>query len=358
MKCIIVFISLVLGATVFLNAQSVKLDSFSDGPYIFWKEDTLKMNWITSGKLIHQDAHYEDYQELTKADSLYFPSYIFRPDKKNKITVHFQNVDRFLAISDLHGQYDLSIELLLKHGIIDENHNWIYGDGHLVMVGDIFDRGDGVTDLCWFFYELEKKAEAAGGKVHIMIGNHEMMVFNGDLRYVNRSYRYSSAFLKKTYDQIFAPNSLLGQWLRSKPIALSINDVAFVHAGFSDEVLSFNLSFKKINKLFREKIYDKPEDKIAVSPLLNTLYFNKGPLWYRGYFEPDFNEAKADEILKKLGYKHLVIGHTSMMNIKNFFGNKIFCIDSSIKTGKRGEVLIYEKGKFYQGLLNGEKKPY
>ena len=33
--------------------------------------------------------------------------------------------------------------------IVDDGGNWAFGQGHLVVVGDVFDRGDEVTEILW-----------------------------------------------------------------------------------------------------------------------------------------------------------------------------------------------------------------
>ena len=69
--------------------------------------------------------------------------------------------------------------------VIDTDLTWSFGDGHLVIVGDVFDRGPNVTECLWLIYRLEQEASAAGGAVHFLLGNHELMVMRGDLRYLN-----------------------------------------------------------------------------------------------------------------------------------------------------------------------------
>ena len=36
----------------------------------------------------------------------------------------------------------------------------------------------------WFIYELEQSAISYGGQIHLILGNHEIMVMTNDLRYV------------------------------------------------------------------------------------------------------------------------------------------------------------------------------
>ncbi len=354
-KCFVIGL-LTLLCSNFATGQ--KTESFVDGPYVFIKKDSLVYKWIRNKEVITKEFKTEGISEMSLPDSLPFPNdHSFLFDKKRKQEYHFTEVDRFVAISDVHGQYETMIKLLEANKVINESGEWVYGNGHLVLVGDIFDRGNKVNEICWFLYNLEKKAEAKGGKLHVLLGNHEAMIFGADLRYVHKNYRYSMALLKKPYNELYDNNTIIGRWLRTKPIAISINDIAFVHAGISEEVVELNFSFKRINKLFRDKIFDQKKPSIEVSPSLFLLDEGDGPLWYRGYFmDPDFTEENAQRILDKLGYKHIVVGHTSMKNIKSYFNNKIICVDSSIKEGNKGEVLIYEKGQFSRGMLDGSRK--
>ena len=108
----------------------------------------------------------------------------------------------------------------------------------------------------WFVFGLEKQAAAVGGKVHLILGNHELMVMHADLRFLNPKYLYTQGTLRTVYPQFFNTSTVLGQWLRSKPVCLTINESAFVHGGFSKEVLEKTESLSMINQVFRETLYD------------------------------------------------------------------------------------------------------
>ena len=94
---------------------------------------------------------------------------------------------RVVAISDVHGAYDAMVATLQNAAVIDEETAWVGGDTHLVIVGDLLDRGPRSRDAMDLMMRLEDEALAAGGQVHVLIGNHEMMNMIGDLRYVSKS---------------------------------------------------------------------------------------------------------------------------------------------------------------------------
>ena len=63
---------------------------------------------------------------------------------------------------------------------MDSACHWTFGKGHLVICGDLFDRGNDVTAELWLLYKLEEEAKEKGGYVHTILGNHEIMNLSGD----------------------------------------------------------------------------------------------------------------------------------------------------------------------------------
>lgn len=342
-----------LFASVLLPAQ--KNASYFDGPYIFDQKDSLRLQWIERG-VPHDSLIAKKEAGLFKRDSLPVVDLSdlgFKTDDKTS----YKEVDKVIAVSDVHGQYDILIRLLQTNGVIDKEMHWAFGKGHLVVNGDNFDRGDRVLDILWFLFFLQKEAEAAGGKVHTLLGNHEIMVLNGDLRYVNKKYYYTSAAFTVPYDQFFRKGSILGDWIASQKVIMSINRKLFVHAGVSPAFLRLGYSMKKVNKAFSTKILRQPAADILNDRDLTMLYKGDGPVWYRGYFDSTrVNLDSVDYILKGLDQETIIIGHTSLDSITTLFGGKIIGIDCSIKLGESGQLLIMEKNKFFIGDMEGNRK--
>ena len=110
--------------------------------------------------------------------------------------------------------YNVCYTKLLR---IDKNLDWAFGKGHLVILGDVFDRGAEVTELLWLIRKLEQQALEAGGMVHFVLGNHEFMTMQNDLRYINKKYRRTEQLLNTSYPDLYGINTVMGRWLRSKP---------------------------------------------------------------------------------------------------------------------------------------------
>ena len=97
----------------------------------------------------------------------------------------WQGVERIVAIGDIHGDYDNYIAVLKNAGVINRRGRWAAGKTHVVQVGDIPDRGPDTLKIIEHLQKLEKQALKAGGRLHLLIGNHEHMNITGDLRYVH-----------------------------------------------------------------------------------------------------------------------------------------------------------------------------
>ena len=80
--------------------------------------------------------------------------------------------------------YEATQSMLRQAGVIDEDLGWAGARTHLVIVGDVLDRGPDSRDAMDLLMRLEVEAESAGGMVHVLVGNHEAMNLVGDLRYV------------------------------------------------------------------------------------------------------------------------------------------------------------------------------
>jgi len=191
----------------------------------------------------------------------------------------FDNVERVVAITDIHGAFDPMVAVLQQAEVIDDGQTWVGAKTNLVVVGDIVDRGPDSRKAMELLMRLEVEAVAAGGKVHVLIGNHEVMNLVGDLRYVSKaeyaafaedelaeererefsvfaeqriSGEVDPAAVRTIFDQkhpagffahrhAFSADGQYGKWLLSKPVVIVINETAFVHGGLSPMISGIGL---------------------------------------------------------------------------------------------------------------------
>lgn len=322
------------------DSLAIQLSKLNDGPFVFIEENQLIKKNIIQGKVITKTLNLEAFDT------------IFPPDQ----TV-FNNIKKVAAFSDLHGQYDLTVELLINN-IIDEQFSWDFGKGHLVIVGDVFERGPKENEILWLIFKLEQQALNQGGLVHFLLGNHEYMVLHEGLRYIHENYELSSKVLEKKYDEFYDINTVLGRWLRSKNTVVKINNDVFVHGGVSKKFIAKNdFSLEKINAIMRASL-DRTKEEMKATDFYKTYYGKKNLIWYRGYFNDDLKEEENLEILELINSEHVVVGHCSNKKVVQLYHQKIFGVDSSIKKGKYGEILWIKNNHYSRRTLRGKKKEF
>jgi hypothetical protein len=323
-----------------------------DGPYVSINNDKLDFNWV---------CHSQAKSLSIKASSLpYSFSECGLQANITSLAVTEQKITyngdfTVAALSDLHGQYDLMLKLLSNNKIIDENNKWGFGSNHLVINGDVLGRGDKVTEILWFLYSLEQQAIAAGGNLHLLLGNHEVMVLNNRLKYMHKKYLESALILKQPFSELFSQNSVLGAWIRSKNVLVKINDSLFVHGGLHPDLVNENMSLATINNIFKENLVESELEapRLGMAKFLHTT---NGPIWYRGYF----NEIKAtpeeiDRLLTYFKVARIVVGHTSQDQVVSLYQDSVIGIDTSMKRGLNGEVLFLKGDTKWRGSLNGTR---
>ena len=333
-----------------------------DGPYVHYKHDKIFVDYIiiNNGKAtvrtVTTPLQQKDSVTLNVATDK--PSQSFQVKLKKELTVEkseYPKATRLLVLSDIEGNFDAFRKLLLAANVIDEDLNWKFGDGQLVLVGDFFDRGLHVTEVLWFIYYLEDKAKAAGGYVHFVLGNHEIMNLSGDLRYVNPKYASNAALLRQNYVSLYDENSELGRWLRTKNIIEKIGDMVFTHGGISGAMNGMSISIPEINQLARPYYSDSGynyNDKKT-----DIIYGDNGPFWYRGYYQKTNPRtlSQIDSTLSHYSINHIVTGHTIVSDtISVWYNGRLLNTDVHHAEGK-SEALLIDNDKFFRVNQEGNK---
>lgn len=327
-----------------------------DGPYAFYDESetTLNVKWLCQQHVVVKQ---QSISEPILPTCAYTKPIAVRSANHVAVPQRIE-ANKLVVLSDIHGQYQLMQRLLFANQVVDEQGNWRFADGHLIIIGDVMDRGDQVTEILWWLYQLEQQAAQSGGQLHLLLGNHETMVFYNDLRYVNTKYQQVAAALGTDYSGLFSESSVLGRWLRTKPVLVQINDMLFVHAGLHPDYLALGMSLAEVNEQYRQSL-GIAKEQLRDVPVLNFLYGSLGPLWYRGYFrgENKITEPVLAQLLQALQVKRIVVGHTSMDGVFSHFAGQVISVDSNIKRGENGELLFWQDGQLSKGTLKGERLP-
>ncbi|MFY2763870.1 metallophosphoesterase [Arenimonas sp. MALMAid1274] len=327
------------------------------GPYARYVGDDLELRWVCAGVVTKERIERPTWPVQVASRCGYPRTLALRPRAGIDAPARTTGAPRLAALSDLHGQFDLTRRLLQANGIIDADGDWAYGRGHLVVTGDVFDRGPRANDVLWLLYMLEQQARDAGGAVHFTLGNHESLVLRDDLRYLHENDRRVAIALGTPFPALYGPDTVLGDWLRSKRTVLQVDGLVFVHGGIGPGFLALGLDLDQINVRSRASL-GLSRDQLRGDPVLAALQDGVGsPIWYRGYFLPDGPDtAQVQVILDALGAERIVVGHTSQPGVQSRHGGRVIAIDSSIKEGVSGELLLVEDGVLSRAGLDGQRR--
>lgn len=294
--------------------------------------------------------------------------------------------ERVVAIADVHGGFEPFVSILTTTKLIDAERHWSGGKTVFVQTGDITDRGTGVRQALDLLMTLEKEAPAAGGKVHVLLGNHEVMNMLGEMRDVSPE-AFTSLGGEAAYRAAFGRDGRYGKWLRSKPILATIDGNVFMHAGinleftsatldevnkrarldiegwdvgrrwleeqnlvkpttgFQEVVAAARAEIDRVNAVVAEKKHLPPEERRAAALVLHvanigmsSLFHGEGPLWFRGFalWTDDEGAGRMAALLKHYRANRFVTGHTVQPNgrITERFGGSLFLIDTGMLDGR------------------------
>jgi hypothetical protein len=195
---------------------------------------------------------------------------------------HAAELRRVVAIGEVQGAYESLVKTLRAADLVDEELRWSGGDAILVQTGDLLDDGTRVREVMDLLMRLQGEAEAAGGQVIVLLGNHEalnILCIRRSVNYetyqdfsdadseVRQAAAYEAHRQWRTaraeelggqsveageqdldnwlvvhppgyveYVEAMGPSGRYGQWLRSLPAAAQIGDVVFLHGGISPEL--------------------------------------------------------------------------------------------------------------------------
>lgn len=270
------------------------------------------------------------------------------------------DVSRIVAIGDVHGAYSELVKLLRATRLVDADLNWVGGDTHLVNLGDLLDRGPDSRNSMDLLMRLQHQARDAGGRVHVLLGNHELMNLTHDQRDVSVA-EHASLENIGGHARAFAADGPYGRWLLTLPVIIRINDTLFTHGGLSSLVSAANLAsineeanyalntILSTGKQLRAQGVIGPETPLldannpastnalgqAFTEARDSIWLGKnGPLWYRGTANCHaiLESPVLTRALNTLDASRVVIGHTptSTKEINSRLSRRVYAIDTGM----------------------------
>ena len=215
---------------------------------------------------------------------------------------------RTVAIGDVHGSIDGLLAILEASRLVGDEGRWIGGTATLVQTGDYMDRGANVRDVLDLLMRLERDAGRAGGRVHVLLGNHEAMNLLHEFQDVSpqtfaafadgrsedrrkRAYREYIQAMKKRgadataepdwmaahpagfieYTEALAPGGRYGRWLRSRKVAIAEGGTIFMHAGLPPDLEG---SLNDINRTAERELngWDRGKEALVRAGLVRPFF--------------------------------------------------------------------------------------
>ncbi|MBA42559.1 MAG: hypothetical protein CMF62_00935 [Magnetococcales bacterium] len=280
-------------------------------------------------------------------------------------------VDRIIAIGDLHGDYNLTLQILKLTKIIDSDLNWIGKNTVVVQVGDQVDRcrpyefkcddpratlNDEASDykIMKFLTDLNEKAKNDGGKVISLLGNHELMNVKGNMNYVSYlgleefndyedpndpTIKFNSG--KEARIHAFAKGNEIARFMGCTRLsAVIVGDFLFAHAGiipqYAEELeLNNREDIEKLNSIVRKWLlgHVTPNyiDKIVGSSK-NSMFWNRvlGNIPNNKSMSSPDCQLYVKPVLDLFDLKGMIVGHTPQFT-KNNSGISKTCDNSVLR---------------------------
>jgi hypothetical protein len=251
---------------------------------------------------------------------------------------------KLLVLSDIEGNIAFLDAALRNLGVVDAAGKWAYGANRLVIAGDSVDRGRDVFAVLWRLHGLGLQARAAGGALHMLLGNHEQYLLRGNVSRANVEHLYALEQMGG-HARAFAADTLLGKWLREQPVVMKAGSVLITHGGISAAVAAQGLSVPQLNDAMRR--YWRGEK--ASTAELDSVVGPGGISQYRGYFQAiegsydKASEADVASALRPFGASAVVVGHTQVDKVTTLYGGRVHAVD--VNTNEAApEALLFERG--------------
>lgn len=314
---------------------------------------------------------------------------------------------RLVVVGDLNGAADALVEILRGTRLVDAKLTWCGGNAQLVQLGDLFNRGGGARDAFTLLLKLQREAGRAGGRVSVLLGNHEVMTALGNEAYCTEeeylafatvaerkawarrvqraarriylspgaggriqpfeprlaAWKVLNAPGQAALRRELGPKGKLGRALRKLPVAQRVNDLVCVHAGllpaFAEHGIDglnalalreWEVARKRYSELKRRSLFRNPD----------------GPLWDRSLARGGKEALTAlKRSLQLLGVKRMVVGHTPTTSVPGGkkgqialrFGGRLVLVDVGLGEGADAPraALVVEQGRGLEWTPRGTR---
>lgn len=251
--------------------------------------------------------------------------------------------------SDPHGHKDKLLGALQAADLVDAAESWSGGDQSLFVLGDLMDRGPdgvGVVDLVM---GLQGQAERAGGRVDVLLGNHEVLALGrhrfGDVPPSGDERALALVLCWERNGGVLSDQEQLTsqhvEWLSALPAMIVVDDCLLMHSDTA-EYLRYGSGVAEINAGITSVLAgDDLDDWWDCVHRMTDRY---------AFAETDGLDA-AEHMMATLGVRRMVHGHSIIGDLRGidptevttalpYAQNRVLAIDGGIYAG--GPCLVVD----------------
>jgi hypothetical protein len=261
---------------------------------------------------------------------------------------------RVVVMGDLHSDISSMRQAFQLAGATDQNGEWIGGNLTIVQLGDLIGRSDDEREVLDFMFSIQAKAELAGGKVHALIGNHEVMGARVDNQAVGPNpfpaYEGIEGLdLNDTRLQWLPPNQrargaalMAGGPYASRlagfPVVLKLDETVYVHGGVVPRWATYGIH--RINQEVSQWLLGntpEPDSSLRVDDSDRVM-------WTRQFSSnvSDLDCQSLDESLRILNAKRMIVAHTVHAEITSRCDDKVWAVDVGMSRAYGGDIQLLE----------------
>jgi hypothetical protein len=194
-----------------------------------------------------------------------------------------ERYDTLWAVSDVHGRREELEKLLLAAGLAVRNGGettWkpAHARQLFLVVGDCIDGGPDSRGVVFLLKKLQDQGAAAGSRVVVLLGNHELRFLTDPLRVGDGEF---------------------SRFIRAMPVAAFVGSWLFAHAGYidaRDDVDALHAYFARAGDSWSRGQY-------------GFLLEPRSILEYHNWWRTERRRAKVKDRLETLALNGLVFGH-------------------------------------------------
>jgi len=264
---------------------------------------------------------------------------------------------RVVVIGDIHADIGAARSAFQLAGAIDVNDNWIGGNLIVVQLGDVIGRSFEERESLDFILAVKESADRAGGKLHVLIGNHEVFGAERELQWVSEA-AYAAfedvpgldlddprlvdlPVSQRARSAALAPGGYYAVKIAEFPAVLRLGNTIYAHGGVTPYWAEYGIDQinEEVSRWFAGET-DQPESALG----RDRGNFDDNVMMSRhfsGNVGPE-ECAMLDESLTILGAKRMIVAHTVQESITSNCNEKVWAIDVGMSRYYGGKIEVLE----------------